>query len=530
MEPIKDIFTKLDCMAKIVLETDKTGQYKSCCDQFGSMVQEIRNLLENVAGEIISLQNEVARLESRLNNNSHNCGATTAVERASCTTNRQAADEDPENTEDGESADNGKAPNEYNGRDDQARKTEEAGIPKKPVGGQPGHAGTTLTEENVKQLISVLQEKGIQPDITQIGDPSAANYKDRYVIGIKVLPFVRIIRCYENADGTYNLPEGLDSVVSYDTGIHTLINYLRNVCNMADGKIASFISDITEGLVHPSVGTVANSLKYFSEACAASIDTIIEDLLKADVAYTDATYTFKNGENAYIRNISTKNRVLYIPMDSKSLDALNKVAVLPEYHGILIHDHEIVMYHFGQEHGECIIHVMRYCRKDIEDTGNEFAAELIKLFEDINKQKKEKIASGIYSFTEEELEAFSKKYDEIITSGREENKSTKHAFAQKREATFLNRLEKYKENHLLFMYDFNVDWCNNVSELDLRKAKRHTAVTGGFRTDNGIKYYCNSLSVIESMKKEGMDLWTNIRWIIENKASVFLRNDINIAA
>ena len=210
-------------------------------------------------------------------------------------------------------------------------------------------------------------------------------------------------------------------------------------------------------------------------------------------------------------------------MHSKSQEALNEIAVLPEYNGILIHDHEIVMYHFGKKHGECIIHVMRYCRKDIEDTGNAFPSELIQLFEDINKQKKAKIANGEDSFTEEELEAYSKKYDEIVSKGREENKTTKHEFAKKREATLLNRLEKYKENHLLFMYDFRVDWCNNLSERDLRKAKRHTAVTGGFRSDNGIQYYCNSLSVIESMKKEGMDLWTSIRWILETGENIFAR-------
>ena len=76
------------------------------------------------------------------------------------------------------------------------------------------------------------------------------------------------------------------------------------------------------------------------------------------------------------------------------------------------------------------------------------------------------------------------------------------------------------------MYNFEVDWCNNTSELDLRKAKRHTAVTGGFRTDNGIKYYCNSLSVIESMKKQKIDLWKGIEWILLNKGNIFDAKDI----
>lgn len=35
----------------------------------------------------------------------------------------------------------------------------------------------------------------------------------------------------------------------------------------------------------------------------------------------------------------------------------------------------------------------------------------------------------------------------------------------------MNRMEKYKHNHLLFLYDFSVHFDDNISERDLRKAK-----------------------------------------------------------
>lgn len=527
MNAIDSIINELNSLMTFVSgiamsETDLSGVVK-IVTSIKSLLQNVSVEFDNARNKIEELENEVARLLSRLNNNSRNCGSTTAVDRASCTTSRKAIDEeDPENQDD----DQEKAANEYNSRDDEQKKNADAGIPKRPVGGQPGHSGTTLGEADVLKLIESLKEQGLEPDIVFRGDNVTGKYKDRFFIGLKVVPYVKIVRCYEQADGTYDFPDNCDSVVTYDTSIHTWINYLRNECNMSDGKIAKLLFDISNGMIHPSVGTVVNSLKYFSEDCATSIDHIIENLLKSDVAYTDATYTFKAGENAYIRNVSNKNVVLYIPMDSKSLEALQDVAVLPDYHGILIHDHEIVMYHFGNDHGECIIHVMRYCRKDIDDTGNAFASDLIDLFTEINNRKKELISQGIYSFTEEELNSYATRYDEIVAAGREQNKTTKHNFAKKKELTFLNRLEKYKANHLLFMYNFEVDWCNNTSELDLRKAKRHTAVTGGFRTDNGIKYYCNSLSVIESLKKQKIDLWKGIEWILLNKGNIFDAMDI----
>ena len=109
------------------------------------------------------------------------------------------------------------------------------------------------------------------------GENTNGNYKDRYVIGVKLVPHIKIIRCYQNPDGSYTIPEGTchDSVVSYDTDMHTLVNYLRIVCNMPCDKIAALISDGTEGLVNPSTGTVVNSVKYFSESCAESIEDIV---------------------------------------------------------------------------------------------------------------------------------------------------------------------------------------------------------------------------------------------------------------
>ena len=45
------------------------------------------------------------------------------------------------------------------------------------------------------------------------------------------------------------------------------------------------------------------------------------------------------------------------------------------------------------------------------------------------------------------------------------------------------------------------------AERDLRKAKRHSKVTGGFRDDRGMEACCTALTVTETMHCRGIDVF-----------------------
>ena len=73
------------------------------------------------------------------------------------------------------------------------------------------------------------------------------------------------------------------------------------------------------------------------------------------------------------------------------------------------------------------------------------------------------------------------------------------------------RLEKYRDNHLLFITDFRVSFDNNMSERDLRKCKNRQKMSGGFRTKAGIEMYCRILSVIETIKRRKIAIFKGIK-------------------
>ena len=116
---------------------------------------------------------------------------------------------------------------------------------------------------------------------------------------------------------------------------------------------------------------------------------------------------------------------------------------------------------------------------------------------------------------------YEKRYTDCLEKGREENQSTKHKYAKQEESALLNRLEKYRENHLLFIKRSEVPFDNNISERDLRKVKNRQKMAGGFRKKQGQEMYCRILSIVEALKRRKMNLMENIKQIFIGTPAIF---------
>jgi transposase len=132
----------------------------------------------------------------------------------------------------------------------------------------------------------------------------------------------------------------------------------------------------------------------------------------------------------------------------------------------------------------------------------------------LNKIRRQAIESGNRQFPQDVARRYRGRYMEIVSCGRQ-NKKTKHKYAQKEEKALLNRLEKYMDNHLLFIYDFNVGFDNNMSERDLRKIKNRQKIAGGSRKISEQEMFCNILTIIETLKRRNMEILENIKMFFE---------------
>lgn len=392
----------------------------------------------------------------------------------------------------------GRPANTYNGRKPSGKKK----------GAQPGHKGTGLSKADVERNI---RNGSFDHKIKTIGNAREGNpYVTRYKLDLDIRTTATEYRIYADREGKFLIPDDLKGDVVYGESIKSIISFLYSEGVVSNDRIAAFVNSISGDLLRVSAGTVYNTCSSFSAKCADACGKIEEDLLNAHEICTDGTVVSTDGRQTYIRNFSTERSVLYVSSEKKNLKTLKTFPILTKFAGIFTHDHETALYHFGTGHGECNVHLLRYLLKNTEETGNLWSHDLSMFLEGLNEARNRLKVSGRASFSREQLVRYSARYDDLVERGFRENKSTKGEIARKEEKTLLNRLRKYKEHHLLFLYDFNVHYSNNMSEKDLRICKNRQKMAGGFRTASGREMYCRIMSFIETIKRRKVNIYQGI--------------------
>lgn len=435
--------------------------------------------------ENLRLKEDNARLKSIINNDSSNTSLPPSTDQKG-----------------------GKPANTFNGRKETQRKP----------GGQKGHKGTTLTKAEIEKKIASGK---CRHEIRTIGDTSGKNYVTKYVMDLKTEPVITEIRIYADANGKIHVPPEYRSDVTYGANIKALAVSLYSEGVMSNDRIASFLNASGNGELGLSEGSVYGFCKSFAKASETSILNLENQLMDQAVVATDATTVTVNGKQNYIRNLSIKGTVIYHAMNSKSIEALKGLDFLKKYAGILLHDHETALYHFGTDYAECNVHIIRYLRKNTEESGNAWSDKMITLLCEMNRIRKGYMEQGASVLPTEIVREYEEKYFTLLEEGRAENKETSHKYAKQEEKTLLNRMEKYSHNHLLFLHDFAVPFDDNISERDLRKVKNRQKMAGGFRKESGQKMYCSIMSIIETLKKRDMGIIENIKKLFMGTLAIF---------
>jgi hypothetical protein len=101
-------------------------------------------------------------------------------------------------------------------------------------------------------------------------------------------------------------------------------------------------------------------------------------------------------------------------------------------------------------------------------------------------------------------------YDRIMEKAREEYEYEPPSRYYREGYNTYKRMYEERERYVLFLLDPSVPPSNNLTERSGRRYKRKNLQVMAFRSEKGRGYYCDGLSVLESMKAKKENLYDGI--------------------
>ena len=383
----------------------------------------------------------------------------------------------------------------------------------KKQGGQVGHKGETLTKEKIDRMI---ENKEIDKIITVEENKNKLTRNNTPIITYEV--DIRIEKILIKHVYYPNEPQNvISSPVIYGDNIKSISALMYMKCSSLDA-IKSLIDEITDKKLSPSKGSIYNWINNLSNVLSdTEYEKIKNNLLKSLVLNVDETPIKINGEQYYIHNISNDKYTLQYVSKKRGEKAIKDFGLLEKFSGILVHDHFIMYYNYGNGNAECNVHALRYLKGVTDFTKHKWARKLSDLFIEMKKRKEELLASNIDWISNIEYEKFKERYLKILDEGNLEYKEDLKTNAYREdERGLLNRLKKYADNHLLFLKKFFVPFSNNRAEADLRFTKIRQKI-GKFRSIEGANNFVVIRSFTSTCSKNNKSLNSSLKEILKNK-------------
>ena len=239
---------------------------------------------------------------------------------------------------------------------------------------------------------------------------------------------------------------------------------------------------------------------------------IFADLLSSKVIHTDFTNAGVNGESAYVYVCATpdEQKVLYFAREKNGHEGV-KGTVTEYFQGILLHDHEITFYKYGNAHQECLAHVQWYLKDSMENepslTWHHKMGELT--WKIIHYRNEHADDTNLDSKT---ISNFEDKYQEILEKTVEEYILHEPSSYYRNRYNLHRRIQEYKTEHLLFLHDMSEPTTNNTAELCLRDYNRKQTFAMIFCFES-IKELCQSNGVLLGVRKNNSNLYIAVKEI-----------------
>jgi len=389
-------------------------------------------------------------------------------------------------------------------------------------GGQQGHGGSTLKKVSCPD--EIIYQK--PPKKCFCGEKLlSSNFKiksTRQVFDVKIQKFVSEYRqmqvtCSCGQEHTGDYPKEVKAATQYGESIRGIVSYLSRYQLIPFDRLRETMNDLfdtrlSEGSIHNINTYASDSLGDFRSKFVKAIDDIKH-------ANCDETPIKVSGRRGYLHVFSNMALTLIDYHKSRGIKAVEEIGVLNKFKGTLVHDCFSMYFNYGENHAICNAHLLRELTFIEQKYQHRWAHKVKTFLYDLNELVKleKQLKKSTFGLVEKDM--LRDQFQLILEQGRSEIKDLivsvtikgKRRGKQHPSLNLLNRMTKLQKDILRFMYDYDIPFTNNQAERDLRMAKVHQKITGGFRSEGGAKNYALFRSYISTVKKHGINVFTAIK-------------------
>ncbi len=395
----------------------------------------------------------------------------------------------------------------------------------KKSGGQPGHQGHTLlmvAEPDTLIALTPPACEWCQQDLrtVEVTREERAQVWDVPPLRLQVTEYrAQVKRCpCCRAETRAAFPDGLqDASVQYGPMTRAVAVYLQCMHLLPYARTCQILSDLLGTTF--SQASLQAALQSGSRHIEPALNVIKTALIDSQVLHNDETGFRVAGKRLWLHVAATKQLTYYDYHQKRSKAATDAIGILPQFHGISVHDSWASYLDYACTHALCNVHYLRELTFVQEHYRQPWAKEMKDLLLEIKAQVDLARAEGKAVLPRAMRQQYEERYQHLVEQGIAANpppprtKGTRGPLRGDDVRNLLRRLRDYQALILRFMHQFIVPFDNNLAEQDIRMMKIQQKIAGCFRTPEGATIFCRLRSYLSTMRKQGVHLLTALHHV-----------------
>lgn len=338
--------------------------------------------------------------------------------------------------------------------------------------------GKSLAEEPEVELISKRQEIDIPP-IT----PFVTEYRQYQVI----------CSCGQSNKGEY--PANIKDPMQIGKKMQSLLVYLNVNQLIPYDRLTKLCEDLLNFPL--CTRTVENALERAHQKALPLYGDIMQILKSSSWVGSDETGKRVSGERIW-EWVWQNDKANYYHTSQSRWYKVVKEEFGEDYQGILLHDCWSAQNNtVAKNHQQCHYHLQRDLIYLIETHKNPWAYATYQLLLASQKAKERIYQEGFDPKIRQAVISCYNNKLRLLNNMPQDNKEAK---------TLQKRFVKHQDSILTFLNNEDLPCENNSSERAVRMTKVKQKISGGYRSMNGAQRHSVLLSIIETAKKQGMNV------------------------